>query len=424
MVVHKKIIFYYRCFTKNIKVGGKIMKDIRIRDIEVITTAPAGINLVVVKVTTSEPELYGLGCATFTQRYLAVKTAVEEYLKPLLIGRDPLRIEDIWQSAMGSSYWRNGPVLNNALSGIDMALWDIKGKLANMPVYQLLGGKVREAAAVYRHADGDDKEELADNVAKYMEKGYKYIRCQSGGYGGKSTNIHKPQNSLPGSYFDPDKYMRNMIIAFDHIRDKFGFEIDILHDVHERLSPIKAVNFAKQLEDYQLFFLEDPLPPEHLEWFKMIRNQSATPIAMGELFNNPNEWKTLIKDQLIDFIRIHISQIGGLTPAIKLANFCDYFAVRTAWHGPGDVSPVGHVAQLHLDLSSSNFGIQEWCGLNEQIREVFPGCPVVKDGYLYPNDKPGFGIDIDMEKGKKYPCSNKLPEWTMTRISDGTPVRP
>lgn len=395
-----------------------------ITDVRTILTAPVGIDLVVVKVETSEPGLYGLGCATFTQRPLAVKVAVDEYLRPFLIGKDPHRIEDIWQSAMVSAYWRNGPVLNNALSGVDMALWDIKAKLAGMPLYQLFGGKCREAAAVYTHADGRDVHEVEDNVRKFMEQGYHYIRCQMGGYGGRGHVLKKPEGALPGAYYDPDAYARSVPKLFEHLRERLGFEVELLHDVHERLAPIEAVRLAKQLEPYRLFFLEDPLAPEDLEWFEMIRRQCATPIAMGELFNNPREWVPLIANRLIDFIRVHISQIGGVTPARKLTAFAEQFHVRTAWHGPGDLSPVGVAANLHLDVSCHNFGIQEYVHPNEALQEVFPGCPVAKDGYLYPSDRPGLGVDLDEEKAAKYPCSLELPRWTLARKPDGTAARP
>lgn len=400
------------------------MSSIMIRDVKTILTAPDGINLVVVKIETSEPGLYGLGCATFTQRYLAVQTAVDEYLKPFLIGKDPQRIEDIWQTAMVSSYWRNGPVLNNALSGVDMALWDIKGKMANMPVYQLLGGKCREAAAVYRHADGRDEQEVENNVRAYMEQGYRYIRCQMGGYGGRNHKFSSPDNALPGAYYDPDAYARSVPRMFDHLRKQLGFDIELLHDVHERVAPIEAVRLAKQLEPYRLFFLEDPLAPEQLDWFRMIRTQSATPIAMGELFTHPREWTPLIAEGLIDFIRVHISAVGGITPARKMAAFGEAFSVRTAWHGPGDVSPVGHAANVHLDLSSINFGVQEWAGFSERMQEVFPGCPELRGGYVYLNDRPGIGVDIDEKLAARYPCDNKLPGWTLARLPDGTSARP
>ena len=400
------------------------MEKLQIRNVKTILTAPEGIALVVVKIETTEPGLYGLGCATYTQRPLAVYSAVEDYLKPFLIGKDPQRIEDIWQTAMVNPYWRNGPVLNNALSGADMALWDIKGKLAGMPVYQLLGGKCREGAAVYRHADGRDMMEVEDRVRAYMEEGYRFIRCQMGGYGGKSQTLHKTKNALDGAYFDPAAYARSVPMLFDHLRKELGFEIQLLHDVHERLAPIDAVGLAKQVEPYRLYFLEDVLSPEQMEWFRMIRQQCATPIAMGELFNHPHEWTPLIVNRLIDFIRVHVSQVGGITPAKKIAVLSESFGVRTAWHGPGDVSPVGHAANVHLDICSPNFGIQEWNGITDKLREVFPGSPEVEDGYVYPNDKPGFGIDLDEEKAAKYPISNELPKWTLTRTPDGTSVRP
>ncbi len=400
------------------------MSGITIQDVQTILTAPAGSRLIVVKVITSEPGLYGLGCATFTQRHLAVKTAVDEYLKPFLIGKDPHRIEDIWQTSWVNSYWRNGPVLNNAISGVDMALWDIKGKLAAMPLYQLLGGKCREAAAVYRHADGRDEHEVEENVRKFQEQGYHFIRCQMGGYGGRNPITRKPEGALPGVYFDPAAYAQSVPRLFEHIRAQIGPEVELLHDVHERLEPIQAVRLAKELEPYRLFFLEDPLPPEQPEWFRMIRQQSATPIAMGELFNHPLEWIPLVTNRLIDFIRVHISQVGGITMAKKMAAMCELFGVRTAWHGPGDVSPVGHAANLHLDLSCPNFGVQEWSGFPDPLPELFPGCPEVRNGYMYPNDEPGLGIDINEALAAKYPCPPGPPTWTLTRTPDGTAVRP
>ncbi|TVX96848.1 enolase C-terminal domain-like protein [Cohnella terricola] len=400
------------------------MEKLKIRNIKTILTAPEGINLVVVKVETTDPEIYGVGCATFTQRYLTVQNAIEQYIKPMLIGKEVNNINDIWHSSIVSSYWRNGPVLNNALSGVDMALWDIKGKMAGMPLYELFGGKVREGAAVYRHADGSSIAEVEENVHAYMEQGYRYIRCQMGTYGGTGQSFVSPDGAPAGVYYDPKAYMKSIVDLFAHLRSTVGWEIELLHDIHERLAPIDAVNFAKKLEPYQLFFLEDALPPEQLEWFRMIRQHSTIPLAMGELFNNPNEWMPLITGRLIDYIRVHISQIGGITPARKLTALCDSFGVRTAWHGPGDTSPVGHAAHVHLDVSSINFGIQEWNGFNDAIQEVFPGCPEVRNGYVYPNDKPGLGIDIDEKLAAKFPCENILPAWTNARLPDGTPTTP
>ncbi|MBO0783224.1 MAG: starvation-sensing protein RspA [Ktedonobacteraceae bacterium] len=401
---------------------------ITIRDVRAILTMPDGANrLVIVKVETSEPNLYGLGCATFTQRHTVVRTAVDEYLKPFLIGKDAERIEDLWQTMYQNSYWRNGPVLNNAISGVDQALWDIKGKLARMPLYQLLGGKCREGAAVYRHANGRDHAEVLERVQQFVEQGYHYIRVQLGGYGGDSQGVSRPSpdSALPGVYFDPDTYARSIPVLFEYMRSKVGYDVELLHDVHERLVPIEAIRLAKQLEPYRLFFLEDPLPPEQNEWFTMLRQQCATPIAMGELFNNPHEWIPLITRRLIDFIRVHVSQIGGITPAKKLAALAEAFGVRTAWHGPWDTSPVGHAANLHLDLSSPNFGVQEWGGrFPEAVQEVFPGIPEERNGYLYPNDKPGLGIDLNEKAAARYPCSDGPPGWTLTRAPDGTAVRP
>lgn len=399
-------------------------ETVTIQDVKTIITQPAGSRLIIVKIITSEPGLYGLGCATFTQRFHAVHTAIEKHLKPFLIGRDVDRIEEIWQMSMVNSYWRNGPVLNNAISGVDQALWDIKGKRAGMPVYQLLGGKCREAADTYAHAGGRDKHEVVESVRKYMEQGYRHVRIQMGGYGGQSDTIQKPEGAPDGAYYHPREYCRRMLEMIEHVRTEVGPEIELLHDIHERLRPSDAVQFAKDVEPFKLFFLEDALAPEDNEWFRHIRSQCATPIAMGELFNHPHEWTPLIQNRLIDFIRMHVSQMGGITPARNVAAFANMYNVRTAWHGPGDTSPVGHAANLHIDVWAPNFGIQEWCRFNELCYEIFPGLPEVRNGYLYPNENPGLGIDINEELAAKYPPQDEIIQWTQTRSPDGSPMRP
>lgn len=411
-------------------------EPVRIRDVKVILTCPDNIRLVIVKVETSEPGLYGIGCATFTQRPLAVVTAIEEYLKPFVIGRDVHDIEDFWQAAYVSSYWRSGPVLNNALSGIDMALWDIKGKLAGMPVYQLLGGKTRAAAAVYVHASGMDFAEVAEDVQRYREQGFKYIRAQvavpgSATYGvGKhqSTKVEKDEGHLAPRQdaWDPAAYVRIVPKLFEHLRNEFGDEIELLHDIHERVAPMQAINLARDLDQFKLFFLEDPFAPEDNGYFPLLRQHSTTPIAMGELYVNTHEYVPLIQNRLIDFIRIHISDIGGLTRAWKLAAMAEFYAVRTAWHGPGDASPVAHAANLQLDLACSNFGIQESYLFPERTQEVFPGCPEIHNGAMWSNEQPGLGIDINEKEAAKYPFPTATfnGAWPAIRQPDGTVVKP
>ena len=404
------------------------MNDIQIRDVKVFVTAPRKINLVVVKIETSEPELYGYGCATFTWRHKAVVSAITEYLAPMLKGKPADDIEGLWQMMMGSSYWRNGPVLNNAISGVDEALWDIKGKQARLPLYSLFGGKCREGIAVYRHADGSSVEEVEESIQCYMEKGYRYIRCHMGTYGGnfngKCQTFAKPDQAPDGAYFHPRLYMESVYRLFDRVRQDIGWDVELMHDVHERLSPAQVLEFAKTLEPYKLFFLEDCLPPEHMEFFKTLRNHTVIPLAMGELFTNPLEWKPLVQNQWIDFIRVHLSDIGGLTPARKLAHFCEMYHVKTAWHGPNDLSPIGMAAQMHLDLNSHNFGIQEFSGFSEEEQEVFPGCPVIRNGYAYVNHAPGIGVGFNEEKAKAYPPVEMDHSWLFSRLPDGTPVRP
>jgi mannonate dehydratase len=400
-----------------------------IRDIKVITTQPFGVRLVVVKVITDQDGLYGYGCATFTQRADLVVPAVEKYLKPLLIGMPADRIEDTWQACYNSSYWRNGPVLNNAISGVDQALWDIKGRQANMPVYQLLGGKAREAALTYATVGGTEASEAVDRVRGMMEKGFKVIKVMVGvpgmsSYGPRGGPPMKGLSS--GPVFEPGPYMRLTRQALEACRKQLGEEVGLIHDVHERVSPHEAVQFAKDLEPIRLFWLEDPLSPEHIDYFRQIRQQCTTSIAMGELFNSPHEWQPLIEGRLIDYIRVHVSQSGGLTPARKIAILAEQFGVKTGWHGPGDVSPVGHTAQLHLDLASSNFGIQEGGIIRGVEAEIFKGCATYKDGYLYASDKPGWGIEVDEALAAKHPFregrNNLNGGWGIIRRYDGTVI--
>jgi mannonate dehydratase len=406
----------------------------KIKDISVIETQPTGVRLSCVKITTDQAGLVGYGCATFTQRADLVTPAVQKYLKPLLVGRPVDRIEDTWQMCYASSYWRNGPVLNNAISGVDQALWDIKGRMAGMPVYQLLGGKCREAAASYTSIGGDSIQQIVDGAHKAMSQGYRHIRLQisvpgMSGYGAGGGGAEKAQALHNDPVFEPGAYIRRAIPMLFECRKQLGDEVELLHDIHERISPRQAVQFAKDVEAVKLFYLEDALSPEDVGYFRQIREQCSTQIAMGELFNSPHEWMPLISERLIDFIRIHISQAGGLTPCRKIAILCEHFGVKTAWHGPGDVCPVGHMCNLHLDLASHNFGVQEGGVIRGVEAEIFKGSETFKDGYLYPNDSPGWGIEVDEKLAAKYPFRNEGNRgilnggWGVIRRLDGTVIK-
>ena len=412
-----------------------------IRDIRAIETAPEGINLLVVKVETSEPGLYGLGCATFAYRHLTVRHLIETYLRPLLVGRKVSEITELWQLMHQNAYWRNGPVVNNAISGIDMALWDIKGKMADMPVYDLLGGKVRAGVPVYRHADGSNVDEIVERIEKYRAIGVRHIRCQLGGYGGGGYGdapSWAARGANPGVYLDSRKYMRDTLKLFEELRARLGFGLELVHDVHERIHPTEAVQFAREMEPYKLFFLEDCVPHEQLEWLSRIKQLSVTPLSQGELFNNPAEFKRLVANRSIDFMRAHLSQLGGITPARRVQMFCEEFGVRICWHGPGDMSPIAHAANIHIDLAAQNLGLQEWSGIEPPnfviqklsgargaLLEVFPGLPEYgNDGFVYASDRPGLGVDIDEEKAGKYPCDAGVTTWTQTRRSDGSLITP
>ena len=406
----------------------KGLAPVRIKSVKAIVTAPAGSNLIVVKVETTEPGLYGYGCATFTQRAFAVVSAINDYLNDFCAGKDVDNIEDMWNSCYVSSYWRNSGVLNNALSGLDEALWDIKGKRANMPVYQLLGGKSRFAIPCYGHAGGNTPEAVAESVQKFMAQGYKYIRIQQGGYGGVGATSKQPDFKVAGYGYEGDRhideyaYLKGVPKMFETVRKVCGDEVELLHDIHENTQPMDSINMIKQLEQYRPFFIEDPFSPENMEWFKLLRQTTSVPIAMGELFNNINEFKMPMVNQWFDYIRIHVSQIGGITPAMKVARLGEWFNIRTAWHGPGDVSPVGHAAHAHIDLAVWNFGIQEAANISDKSRAIFPGSPTMKDGYMYVNEVPGLGVEVNEKEAAKYPISTKS-NWQV-RKTDGTIIRP
>ena len=408
---------------------AKGVPPVTIRSVKAIATAPSGSNLVVVKVETSEPGLYGLGCATFTQRAVAVVAAIEGYMNDFCMGKDVDNIEDMWQSFYVSSYWRNGPVLNNALSGLDQALWDIKGKRANMPVYQLLGGRSRFAVPVYAHASGRTIEDVVASTKHFMERGFKYVRIQLGGYGGVGTGAAEPDFKAAGfgtekdNYMDEFAYLSTVPKLFEAVRKTCGERIELLHDIHERNQPVDVINMCRELEKFRPFFIEDPLSPENTHWWQQLRESTSVPFAMGELFNNVNEFIQPMVNHYFDFIRVHISQIGGITPAMKIARLGEWFNVRTAWHGPGDVSPVGHAANAHIDLAIWNFGIQEGgYNFSEKEQSVFSGCPTFRDGYIYVNEAPGLGVDINEKEAAKYPIGTRS-NWTV-RKSDGTIIRP
>jgi mannonate dehydratase len=410
------------------------LPPLTIKNVRVLMTQPAGSQLVIVKIETSEPGLYGIGCATHQERPYAVAAAIEKHIGPYITGRNCDEIEDIWQSVYVASYFRSGVTLNNALSGIDGALWDILGKRLNAPVYQLLGGKARAAAPLYAHASGKEIEEVEERVREWMTKGYRHVRVQVAtpgftGYGAAAATSDvvqkmRPTGVIPSPVYEPTPYVNRTLKMFEHLRAKLGFEVELLHDVHERVPPSQAQQLGRLLEPYRLFFMEDPFAPEDVGWFQVMRQQTSTPIAMGELFVNRNEWLNLVSNRWIDFIRCHISAIGGLNMARKVANLCEFFNVRTAWHGPGNVSAVGHAVNLHLDLATTNFGIQEQNFFEDAVREVFPGAPEIRGGYLYANDKPGFGVDIDERAAAKYPYKTPGFNRGIERRLDGSVQRP
>ena len=413
-----------------IEKAARGMASPKIKDVRVIAVQPGNVRLVVVKVITDQDGLYGYGCATFTQRAELVVAAVEKYLRPFLIGRPADRIDDLWQAMYFSSYWRNGPVLNNAISGVDQALWDIKGRQAGLPVYQLLGGKCREAATLYTGVNGREPAQIVDGIKKLQGSGYRHFRFNVGGEGSGDSAGGRKDVLHDGPLFDRKTYVRNILNTFEAIRKELGPDVEVMNDVHEKVTPTQALQLCKDVEQYRPFFLEDPLSPEDISYYRIIRQQCATPIAMGELFNSPHEWMPLITERLIDYIRIHVSQAGGLTPCRKVAILGELHGVRTAWHGPADTSHVGHCANVTLSVAAYNFGIQEMAQFNEPTREIFKGCPEARNGYAYPNEAPGWGVEVDEKLAAKFPFKHDDSErgklnygWGDLRLPDGTVIK-
>lgn len=397
----------------------------KITDAKVIVTCP-GRNFVTLKIMTDEG-VHGLGDATLNGRELAVASYLSDHVIPCLIGRDPHQIEDIWQYLARGAYWRRGPVTMSAIAAVDTALWDIKAKIAGLPLYQLLGGKSRSGVMVYGHANGRDLEETVDAVGQYLEMGYKAVRAQSGipgldtAYGiARGKLFYEPAGKgLPEEQvWSTEKYLDFAPKLFEALRDTHGFGFHLLHDVHHRLTPIEAGRLGKSVEPYRLFWMEDPTPAENQEALRLIRQHTVTPIAIGEVFNSIHDCRTLIQEQLIDYIRTTVVHAGGITQLRKIAALAELYQVRTGCHGATDLSPVCMGAALHFDLSVPNFGIQEYMRHTDETDAVFPHAYTFADGYLYPGDTPGHGVDIDEALAAKYPYEPAyLP---FARLEDGT----
>jgi mannonate dehydratase len=398
---------------------------VKIERARVIVTSP-GRNFVTLVVETDDG-VRGIGDATLNGRELAVVSYLEDHVIPCLIGRDPHRIEDIWQFLYRGAYWRRGPVTMSAIAAVDMALWDIKGKVAGLPVYQLLGGASRNSIMVYGHANGKSVEETVERAIEYQEQGYKAIRLQSGvpglasAYGVSNDKyFYEPADAdLPTeNVWSTEKYMRVVPELFAAARDQLGWDVHLLHDAHHRLKPIEAARLGKDLEPFRLFWLEDAVAAENQESFRLVRQHTTTPLAVGEVFNSVWDAKQLIQEQLIDYIRATVVHAGGITHLRRIAAFADLFNVRTGCHGATDLSPVTMAAALHFDLSVPNFGIQEYMRHTEETDAVFPHAYHFDDGAMHPGDTPGLGVDIDEERAARHPYKRAyLP---VNRLADGT----
>ena len=397
----------------------------KITSARVITTCP-GRNFITLKIMTDEG-VYGVGDATLNGRELSVVSYLQDHVLPCLIGRDPHQIEDIWQFLYRGAYWRRGPVTMTAIAAVDMALWDIKGKVANLPVYQLLGGACRSGVTVYGHANGTTIDDTIEVAKSYKDMGYKAIRLQCGVPGLASTYgvskdkmFYEPADAdLPSeNIWSTEAYMCVVPKLFAAAREALGEDVHLLHDVHHRLTPIEAGRLGRDLEPYRPFWLEDAVVAENQDNFRLIRQHTTTPLAVGEIFSSVWDAKDLIQNQLIDYIRATVLHAGGISHLKKLAAFADLYNVRTGCHGATDLSPITMAAALHFDMSIPNFGLQEYMRHTQETDQVFPHGYHFEDGYLKLSDAPGLGVDIDEELAAKYPYQRAyLP---INRLQDGT----
>jgi mannonate dehydratase len=398
---------------------------LKITSAKVIVSCP-GRNFVTLKIETASG-IYGIGDATLNGRELAVVAYLEEHVLPCLIGQDAGRIEDIWQYLYRGAYWRRGPVTMTAIAAVDVALWDIKAKAANMPLYQLLGGRSREKILVYCHANGKDLDDCLKHLRKYRDEGYKAIRVQCGVpgfekiYGISKSKLHyepAEKGLPPEEVWSTPEYLAYMPSVFAAARKEVGDSIHLLHDCHHRLTPIEAARLGKDLEPYRLFWIEDPTPAENQEAFKYIREHTTTPIAVGEVFSSIHECKDLIENHWIDYIRSTIVHTGGITHLRQIAALASLYKVKTGFHGATDLSPVTMAAALHFDTWVPNFGIQEYMVHSPLTLEVFKINYRCEDGYMYIDDTPGHGVDIDETKASRYPYERAyLP---VNRLTDGS----
>ncbi|GHH72966.1 starvation-sensing protein RspA [Streptomyces sulfonofaciens] len=404
---------------------------IRITAVRTFLTAPHGCPHLIVRVETNDPGLYGLGCASDPQRTLAVRSVLDDYLAPLLVGRDPDDIEDIHRLLLNSAYWRGGSVTGNALGGVDVALWDLKAKRLGTPLYALFGGRVRTGAAAYTHVEGADAREIADKVAAAFERGFGHVRIQAavpgadtyGSHGAEADPAAVRARRVP---WDSAGYLRTVPAVLARVRELVGDGVELLHDVHERLDPRQAREFLRRIADTGLYFVEDLLAPEDAGHFARLHDASPVPLAVGELFHDTAQFLPLLDGPAIDFARIRVPTLGGLTPARKIAAVCELRGVRLAPHGPADVSPVAQAATLALDVSSHAFGVQEAAAFKPAVHEVFPGTIVPRRGTLVPHRAPGHGVDFDESAARRHPVPEPLghDRWALLRNTDGSVQRP
>jgi galactonate dehydratase len=348
----------------------------------------SGRDIFVVKVETDEG-IYGIGEGGISGRELAMKGAVEHF-KALLVGRDPFEIEDIWQTLFRGGFFPGGPILSAAISAVDIALWDIKGKALGVPVYQLLGGKCRDRVDVYvGFAElGEDTDQAVQSALQRVKEGWRYIRTAPAASGGPNR-------------FEPVEAVENAIRGWKAVHEAVGPDIRMAIDMHTRFNPTHAVQLCRGIEPYRPFFVEDPIRSEEPAALRTVRQHTAVPLAVGEQYSSKWCFRQAIEEQLCDYARIDLCNVGGFTEARKIAGWCEVHYIDVVPHNP--LGPVSTAACVHLDFAINNFAVQELGGGLGTLPEVFPQQPqLVNNAFPLPT-APGLGVTFDEERAEQYP---------------------
>ena len=349
-------------------------------------------NWVFVKLETDEG-IHGIGEASLSGRSRAIVEVLTAHLKPVLTGQDATRIEHIWQDIFRGTFWRGGPVLQSALAGVDIALWDLNARALSVPLYRLLGGKCRDRVLTYRHVGGRTPEELVDRAQQLLDGGCKVLRIS-------------PASGKDG-IFDASAMTRQSVAHFEALRNAVGDEPEVIFEVHTRMTPPQAIGLCNAIAPFRPMFVEDPIRSENPATFALLRQHTSVPLGTGEQLTHKWAFRELIEGELVDYLRVDICHSGGITEGKKIATMGEVHYQELALHYTA--SPVSTAAMLHLNTAVPNCAVQECNPHPEWLDDVILNAHRIEDGYLVPTGDPGLGIDLDEGAAAAHPIHDTEP---------------